>query len=111
MCDDCRDFNEKKYPDLGSGSMLSPELHETGMNADAELGLRIWQTRKVSYMGPEGVESREEVECIYLPWHSIISQVLPDMMELYSRACPMSQQLLDMALVAKKMEERYRDDE
>ena len=107
MCENCREFNEKKYPDLGDGGVLdfAGEL-ETGMNADPELGIRIWQERRVTYMGPDGVISKPEADCVYLPWHTIISKILPGLMDLYQTGCPVSQQLHDLADIARRMEER-----
>ena len=110
MCDQCRDFNSKKYPDLGDGSFMEiTNVQITGMDA-SEQYLRLMQERDVTYMGMEGAVSRHEIECVYIPWHLVISQVLPDTMELYARGAPESVQLADMTYLAKLAEEQEKRD-
>lgn len=88
MCENCSDFNEKKYPDLGDGSAIHfDKLEDTGLSADRELGLRVFQERDVTYMGIEGVVSKNEIECVYIPWE-IVMDLIVDMGELYMATAP-----------------------
>lgn len=88
MCEQCREFNQKKYPDLGEGSSLNFEGESNlGVNADPKMGLRIYQERKVTYMGMEGVQSADEIECVYIPWETVL-ELIQDMGDLYMRGAP-----------------------
>lgn len=71
MCRVCGDNEHKLYPDLGPGSMLQTHIHNTVVSADKDQGLRILQNRTVDYMGPEGVETREETHCVYVGWPDV----------------------------------------
>jgi hypothetical protein len=51
--------------------MLQIKIKDTVVSADRTQGLRILQNRHVDYMGPEGVESREETHCIYVGWPDV----------------------------------------
>lgn len=68
MCRVCGNNEHKLYPDLGPGSMLHVNIHDTVVSADKDQGLRILQNRHVDYMGPVGVDSREETHAIYIGW-------------------------------------------
>lgn len=73
MCDNCRDWDEKLYPDLGEGAFLTvdPETITTAMNEDPAYGVRISQERDVSYVGPEGAVTRHEIQSVWIPWNII----------------------------------------
>lgn len=81
MCDSCKSNEPKLYPDLGPGSMLQIKIEDTIVSADRDQGLRILQKRHVDYMGPIGVESREETQCVYVGWADV-EEVLSMMIAL-----------------------------
>lgn len=71
MCVNCKEWDEKLYPDLGEGAFLQLNMDtiETGINKDDALGIRISQERDVSYVGPEGAVEKHEVQSVIIPWH------------------------------------------
>lgn len=106
MCDGCRDFNEKLYPDMGDGSSLEiNRIEYTGFNADPRNGIRIAQERDVTYMGMDGVQSRHEIHCVYLPWDKIIDFVT-DSMILYGKAAPEEVQMNDFFKILAEQNKR-----
>lgn len=71
MCEQCSKREPELYPDLGPGSMMDIKIEQTMVTGDATQGIRILQKRKVDYMGPEGIESREETQCVYIGWFDL----------------------------------------
>lgn len=73
MCVNCREWDEKLYPDLGEGAFLrvNPDTISTAINKDETYGVRISQERDVSYVGPEGAVERHEVQSVWIPWDII----------------------------------------
>jgi hypothetical protein len=71
MCEQCKNNEPDMYPDLGKGAMMDIHVKKLWVTADKEQGMRIAQKRHVTYMGPEGVESRDETQCIYVGWNDL----------------------------------------
>jgi hypothetical protein len=59
------------YPDLGQGSMMDIKIGRTWFTADKQQGMRVAQSREVTYMGPKGVETRKETQCVYIGWKDL----------------------------------------
>lgn len=70
MCDLCKSADDM-YPDLGEGAMMDIAIDKTCISDDNKQGVRIAQIRKVTYMGPDGVMSRDETQCVYIGWNNL----------------------------------------
>ena len=75
MCDLCGKVEEGQ-PDLGPGAFLDYKSLDTSINIDSIKGVRISQARDVSYVGPQGVEQRHEVESVYVPWENLTNIII-----------------------------------
>ncbi len=71
MCDLCKKNEDSMYPDLGQGASMYIDIDNTWFTALRGRGIRIAQKRTVDYMGPEGVEKREETQCVYIGWDDV----------------------------------------
>lgn len=71
MCELCKKHEDELYPDLGDGAFLEVENKKTWLSADPQQGIRIAQTRHVTYMGPEGAIERPETACVYVAWETL----------------------------------------
>lgn len=78
MCERCIEINKRLYPDLGENSQLHVrEIKDTFFNAPHSMdGIRFIQDRIVDYMGPEGVETRNELHAVYIPWDDLLELIL-----------------------------------
>lgn len=96
MCEKCAKLNKELYPDLGeSSSLFVKEIKDTVWSAPHGMdGLRFVQQRTVEYMGMEGVEVREETQCIYIPWSDLLEMIL-SLGQTYREEAPDNIKLID----------------
>lgn len=106
MCEQCKEFNDKKYPDMGdsAATMTHDAFQSYGISADKKLGLRLFQERDVTYMSLDGVITRHEIECVYIPWDKVLDTI-EDMGVLYSRGAPDMVKTLDWLRVRGERDE------
>lgn len=89
MCEKCVEINKRLYPDLGEGAELHVrEIKDTFFSAPHSMaGIRFVQDRTVDYMGPEGVETRNELHAVYIPWEDVLELIL-ELGQAYREQCP-----------------------
>jgi hypothetical protein len=96
MCEKCVEINKRLYPDLGEGAELHVrEIKDTLFNAPHSMdGIRFVQDRVVDYLGPEGVETRNELHAIYIPWTDLL-ELLLELGQCYTNECPQVVKMAD----------------